>query len=259
MTDYALTISYDGSGFCGWQHQPNGNSIQDAVENAIFRLTGEKVKVVGSGRTDAGVHALGQVASFSLENEMAEKTVVGGLNAYLPKSVRVMSAVKTENGFNARKSAKKKTYMYLMYRGDELPVLYSRALCIGDADVNVMRAEARKLVGTHDFTTFKAAGSGAKTSVRTVYDAHIEDDGFFIKLFITADGFLYNMVRIIAAQLVKAGKTAKLENREKCENGKKVEKVEKTDITELIEKRDRTAAKETAPAYALYLYSVDYS
>ena len=241
MTNYAITISYDGGGFCGWQHQPNGASIQDAVEHAILRLTGEKVKVVGSGRTDAGVHALGQVASFALSSEVAERTIVGGLNAHLPKSIRVLSAEITADDFDARKSAKKKTYMYLMYRGKELPVLYSRALCVGDVDIKAMRAQAKTLIGTHDFTTFKAAGSSAKTSVRTVYDAHIEDDGFFVKLFITANGFLYNMVRIIAAQLVKVGKG------------------EEVDIASLLEKRDRTEAKETAPAHALYLYSVDYS
>ena len=241
MTNYAITISYDGGGFCGWQHQASGDSIQDAIEAAVYSLSGEKVKVVGSGRTDAGVHALGQVASFSLEKELAEKVIVGGLNAHLPRSIRVLSAVKKDESFDARKSAKRKTYMYLMYRGKELPVLANRALCVGDANVEMMRAAAKDIIGTHDFATFKAAGSGAKTSVRTVYDAHIDDDGFFIKFFITANGFLYNMVRIISAQLVKAG------------SGTDV------DIKELIEKKDRTAAKETAPAHALYLYSVEYT
>ncbi|MCH5161017.1 MAG: tRNA pseudouridine(38-40) synthase TruA [Clostridiales bacterium] len=241
MIRYAITISYDGGGFCGWQHQANCDSVQDAVEKAIFLLSGERVKVVGSGRTDAGVHALGQVASFSLEKDLAENVIVGGLNAHLPKSIRILSAKKTEESFDARKSAKKKTYMYLMYRGNALPVLYNRALCVGDVNVEAMRAAAKDIVGTHDFSTFKAAGSGAKTSVRTVYDVRIDDDGKFIKLFITANGFLYNMVRIIAAQLVKIGSGAKV------------------DIKELIEKRDRTAAKETAPAFALYLYSVEYN
>ena len=243
MTNYAIKISYDGGGFCGWQHQPSGGGVQDALEAAIYRLTGEKVKVVGSGRTDAGVHALGQVASFRLNAEVEEKTIVGGLNAHLPKGVRVLSARIADEKFDARKSAEKKTYMYLMYRGKELPVLYNRALCVGDTDVKAMAEAAKAVVGTHDFTTFKAAGSGAKTSVRTVYDAHVEDDGFFIKLFVTANGFLYNMVRIIAAQIVKAGKG----------------EINAAGIETLIEKRDRTAAKETAPACALYLYSVDYS
>ncbi len=235
MSRYRIVLSYDGMGFCGWQHQPSGNSIQDAVEAAALSLFGEKVSVVGSGRTDAGVHAIAQTAHFDLSKEFPIKNIVGGLNAYLPRSIRVTSAAACASTFDARKSAKKKTYMYLMYRGEPLPVLNDRALCVnGNIDVSLMNAAAA-LVGTHDFATFKAAGSGAKTSVRTVYDAHFEEDGPFVKFFITADGFLYNMVRIIVAQLLKGA-----------------------DIAALIDKRDRTAAKETAPGYALYLYGVEY-
>lgn len=237
---YKITLTYDGSEFCGWQSQPNGKSIQDAVEEAVRRLTLETTRVTGSGRTDAGVHAIGQVAHFDVQKDMPEKTVVGGLNAYLPRSVRVAKAEKVADDFDARKSVKKKTYMYLMYRGMPSPLLDKRALCVGDVDVNAMRQAAMLVVGRHDFATFMAAGSGAKTSTRTVFDLRLEDDGTFIKLFITADGFLYNMVRIIAAQLIKAGKG------------------EHVDMGELIEKRDRTAAKETAPPYALYLYEVEY-
>ena len=237
---YKITLSYDGSPFCGWQSQKNGKSIQDAVEAAVEKLTGERPRVTGSGRTDAGVHAIAQVAHFDLSKEVAEKTIVGGLNAYLPPEIRVLSAERVEESFDARKSVKKKTYMYLMYKGVPSPLLANRALCVGDLDAKAMTAASKAIIGTHDFATFMAAGSGAKTSVRTVYDLRIEDDGKFVKLFITADGFLYNMVRIIAAQLIKVGKG------------------ESVNIAELIEKRDRTAAKETAPAYALYLFSVEY-
>lgn len=237
---YKITLSYDGSPFCGWQSQKNGKSIQDAVEAAVEKLTGERPRVTGSGRTDAGVHAIAQVAHFDLSKEVAEKTIVGGLNAYLPPEIRVLSAERVEESFDARKSVKKKTYMYLMYKGVPSPLLANRALCVGDLDAKAMTAASKVIIGTHDFATFMAAGSGAKTSVRTVYDLRIDDDGKFVKLFITADGFLYNMVRIIAAQLIKVGKG------------------ESVNIAELIEKRDRTAAKETAPAYALYLFSVEY-
>lgn len=237
---YAVTLSYDGGGFCGWQSQPSGASVQDAVERAIQSLTGETVRVVGSGRTDAGVHAVGQVAHFDTVKDVPEKTIVSGLNAYLPRTVRVLSAKKTDESFDALRSVKKKTYMYLMYRAPQLPVLDGRALCVGELDVASMERAASELVGTHDFATFMASGGGAKTSTRTVFDAHFTADERFIKFFITADGFLYNMVRIIVAQLVKVGE------------GKA------SGIKETMEKCDRAYAKEIAPACGLYLYNVEY-
>lgn len=238
---YRIKLGYDGTDFCGWQSQPNGNSVQDALEYAIERLFGERTRAVGSGRTDAGVHALAQVAHFDCEKILPFERVVGGLNAYLPRTVRVTDAAAAPSGFDARKSAKQKTYMYLLYRGAQMPVLNDRALCVGnDFDTNAVNAALKAVVGTHDFATFKAAGSGAKTSVRTVFDAHAEDDGRFIKFFITADGFLYNMVRIIAAQVIK------------------VARGENVDFTALIAAKDRTLAKDTAPACALYLYDVVY-
>lgn len=237
---YAIVLSYDGTPFCGWQSQPNGSSIQDAVEAAVKSLTGETVRMTGSGRTDAGVHALGQVAHFDLIKDMPDASIVGGLNAYLPRTVRVLRARHVGDNFDARKSAKRKTYMYLFYTGAAHPVLANRALFTGELDVDAMNAAAANVVGTHDFKSFMAAGSGAKTSVRTVYDAHVERDGRFVKFFITADGFLYNMVRIIASLIVGAG----------CG--------ESEDILALIAARDRTLAKRTAPAHGLYLYGVEY-
>lgn len=238
---YKITLGYDGTRFCGWQSQPNGESVQDALERAVFKLFGESARVVGSGRTDAGAHALRQVAHFDCDKSLPVANVVGGLNAYLPRAVRVIDACVVSDDFDARKSTKKKTYMYLMYRGAQAPVLDDRALFIGnDIDVGAMSKAAQALVGTHDFATFMASGGGAKTSVRTVFDVRFEDDGFFIKFFITANGFLYNMVRIIVAQLVKIGGGANV------------------DINELIQARDRAVAKEVAPAYGLYLYDVEY-
>ena len=239
---YKITLSYDGTDFCGWQHQPSGNSIQDAVELAAEKLFGQRPSVVGSGRTDAGVHAVAQVAHFDVAKVLQPKNVVGGLNAYLPRAVRVTAAEYADDSFDARKSAKQKTYMYLTYvNGNTLPVLYDRALCLErEPDIARMNMCAYQLIGTHDFSTFMAAGSSAKTFTRTVYDAHVERDGRFIVFYITANGFLYNMVRIIVAQLIKAGMGGDV------------------DIPYLLEKRDRSYAKEIAPAHALYLYSVDY-
>ncbi len=238
---YKIVLSYDGTPFCGWQSQPNGQSIQDAVERAAERLFGERTSVVGSGRTDAGVHALGQVAHFDCDKVLPPKNVTGGLNAYLPREIRVSDAQYADSGFDARKSAKRKTYMYLAYVGSELPVLNDRAVCVGrDFDTQAVSAALGSLIGEHDFSTFMAAGGGAKTFTRTVYAARIERDGMFIKFYITANGFLYNMVRIITAQLFKIGSG------------------QKTDLSALMEKRDRAYAKELAPACGLYLHDVEY-
>ncbi len=238
---YKVVLSYDGTPFCGWQRQPNGNSVQEEVENAVFKLFGERAAVVASGRTDAGVHALGQVAHFDCAKELDGKNVVGGLNAYLPRTVRVLSGDKTRADFHARYDTVQKTYMYLMYTGAAIPPLNDRALCLGyEPDVEKMQSAANALLGKHDFSTFAASGGGAKTFTRTVTRARFETDGKFIKFFISADGFLYNMVRIITAQLLKAGRGIDI------------------DMLALIEKRDRSYAKELAPAHGLYLYSAKY-
>ena len=238
---YRITLGYDGTNFCGWQHQPNGNSVQDAVELAAAKLFGEQTRVVGSGRTDAGVHAIAQVAHFDADKILPPKNIIGGLNAYLPREIRVTAAQETRSDFDARKDAHKKTYMYLMYGGDILPVLNDRATHLDfEPNIERMTATAKDFIGRHDFSTFMTTGSSAKTFTRTVFDARLETEGRFIKFYITADGFLYNMVRIITAQLIKAGRG------------------ENIDVPSLIEKRDRKYAPDVAPACGLYLYSVDY-
>ena len=238
---YKITLSYDGTGFCGWQSQPNGMSVQDETERAVFKLFGERAVVTGSGRTDAGVHALGQVAHFDCEKILDGKNVIGGLNAYLPREIRVTDGGQTRPDFHARHDVTEKTYMYLMYAGKQIPPLNDRALCLGfEPNVASMTDAARHLSGTHDFSTFVAAGGGAKTFTRTVKRVELKKDGPFVRFFITADGFLYNMVRIITAQLIKAGRG------------------DAVDMPALIEKRDRTFAKELAPAHGLYLYNVVY-
>lgn len=239
---YKIVVSYNGNGFCGWQSQPSGNSVQQAIENACCRLFCEKkVSVVGSGRTDAGVHALRQTAHFDCQKVLPLKNVVSGLNAYLPPSVRVIKAEYVNVDFDARKSAKQKTYMYLTYVGDDTPVLNDRAMHVKDnIDIDRMNEAAKLICGTRDFASFMATGSSAKTSVRTVYDLHIEREGAFVKLFITANGFLYNMVRIIAALLFKIGEG------------------ENIDVIKVLESRDRRMTAQVAPPQGLYLYDVEY-
>lgn len=237
---YVVTVSYDGTDFCGWQSQPNGNSVQDAMNAAASRLFCADVKCVGCGRTDAGVHALGAAVHFDAQKVLPLKNVVGGLNAYLPSAIRVLSADVADDSFDARKSAKRKTYMYFMYTAPHYPVLDNRALRLDyEPNIDKLNSLTKAIIGKHDFSSFMAAGGSAKTFTRNVFDAHFERDGIFIKFFITADGFLYNMVRIIVAQLLKA------------ERGK-------ADIADILARRDRAFAKELAPACGLYLYSVEY-
>lgn len=245
MTNYLITVSYDGANYCGWQSQPNGVSVQTTIEDAIEKTFGERVRIVGSGRTDAGVHASGQCANFCVEKFIATERVVGALNYYLPQSVRVREARCVPLEFNARKSAKRKTYMYVMYTGSVCPLLEGRALRVEGVNAERMRTAAEELIGRHDFSSFVSSGGSAKTFTRTVFSARIAESksdlaDSLIKFYITADGFLYNMVRIITAKLIEIGRGSG------------------EDMRTILKAKDRLAAKAIAPACGLYLVNVDY-
>lgn len=245
MTNYLITVSYDGAGFCGWQSQPNAASVQSAVEEAVRRVFGERVSIVGSGRTDAGVHAIGQCANFCAEKFISPEKIPAALNFYLPTGIRVRSARVVPDGFNARKSAKRKTYMYLMYTGAVNAVLEGKAVRVEGVNVLRMREAAEELIGRHDFSSFVSSGGSAKTFTRTIFSARVEEEksdfsDSVIKFYVTADGFLYNMVRIITAKLIEIGKGSG-ESMRDCLNAK-----------------NRLAAKGIAPACGLYLLNVDY-
>ena len=239
-----LTLSYDGTDFCGWQRQKNGVSVQQTVEDAVFSLTGEKVSVIASGRTDAGVHAAGQVAHFDTNANIPPEKFYKALNTFLPDAVKATASEKASDGFNACRSAKRKTYEYGLYVSDtESPLKERYATRVyGDIDVGKMQAAARVIVGEHDFKAFSATGSSAKTTVRTVYGISVERNGADIKIRITGNGFLYNMVRVTAGALVKAGRGEL--------DGKDIEKAFVTG--------DRTLLGETLPAKGLCLVSVEY-
>lgn len=241
---FKIVISYIGSAYCGWQRQKNLKTVQGEVEAAIFSLTQETVSLTASGRTDAGVHALGQVAHFDLAKPFVAEKFVTGLNHFLPEDIRVLEACAVPDNFNARKSAKKKTYVYLMYPAEtENALLFNRALRIG-TEVNpaLMHAAAQGFLGTHDFTAFMSSGSEVKTTVRTVTDISVTRQNGFAVLSVTANGFLYNMVRLIVGVLLKAGK----------------EGLTAADVAALIDKKDKNMVHYVAPAYGLYLLSVDY-
>lgn len=239
-----IVLSYDGTDFCGWQRQTNGVSVQQTVEDAVYNLTGEKTTVTASGRTDAGVHAAGQVAHFDTNANVPPEKFYKALNTFLPDSVKVLSSEQVADNFNARKSAKRKTYEYGLYLSDtELPLKERYCTRVyGDIDIEKMRSCAKLIEGEHDFKAFSATGSSVKTTVRTVYGIIIEKSGIDFKIRVTGNGFLYNMVRIIAGALVKIGKGEISEN----------------DIIKALKTGERNLLGETLPAKGLCLIKVEY-
>lgn len=240
-----ITLSYDGEKYCGWQVQNNGISIQGVLQDAIKKLTGEEVKVTGSGRTDAGVHALGQVASFSLENSsIPPQKIYKAINVLLPQDIRVLESGLVRDDFDARKSAKKKTYRYSFYVSEvENPLKERYAVRIDGLDcLEEMLSATKKVVGEHDFACFNASGGGAKTTVRTIYDAHFEKNGDDLFFLVTGNGFLYNMVRTLAGTLLEVGKG----------------RITPCDLENLIKNKDRSACGRTLPAKGLCLMKVQY-
>lgn len=239
-----LTISYDGTTFCGWQKQKNGVSVQGTVEDAIFRLTGERVSVVGSGRTDAGVHALGQVAHFDTAANIPPEKFCKALNILLPCGVKALASEKVSDKFNANRTAKRKTYEYSLYVSDvEQPLKERYATRVyGNIDVKKMQEAANILIGEHDFKAFSATGSSVKTTVRRVYGIDVEKAGEDIKIKVCGNGFLYNMVRIIAGALVKIGKG----------------EIPEENLIKALKTGERDLLAETLPAKGLCLLSVEY-
>lgn len=239
-----LVIEYDGTEYCGWQIQPNGITVQEILQKAVKSLTGEEVTVTGSGRTDAGVHARGQVAHLETSSTIPAERFAPALNCLLPKDVRVISSEGVEDGFHARFCAKKKTYCYKLYCSDTVRPLLDRyaAQVSGELDADAMKRAAKGFVGEWDFRAFMATGSEVKDTVRTVYSAEVTTEGECICFTVCGNGFLYNMVRIMAGTLVGVG-SGRLE--EGC-------------IASALRSGERTELGKTMPARGLTLLSVEY-
>ncbi len=241
---YIMKISFDGSRYSGYQKQVNKDTIQSRLESAMKQVFREDIVVSASGRTDAGVSALSQVCHFDVSTDMETKKIVGYLNSILPSDIRVISIDKTDGDFNARKSAKRKTYMYLFYVGGTIPVYDKFATNIGyNLDIDSMMEACKYIEGTHDFSAFCASNTSVVDKVRTIYDIEISsvDDGLY-KMQITGNGFLYNMVRIIMGTLISVG----------------MGKLSPKDVINVIESRDRAKAGKTMPSKGLYLKKVMY-
>lgn len=239
-----ITVDYIGTAYHGWQRQEGQDTVQEQLERAVYRLTGECVTVHGSGRTDAGVHALAQAAHFELRDTGRNYNFVKGLNHFLPRDIRVLSAVRERDDFHARFSAHKKTYEYLIYEGNTDRAIYlSRAMRVhGRLDIDKMNAAARVLIGEHDFTAFMSTGSEVKDAVRTLYDLSARRENDLIVITACANGFLYNMVRRLASCLIKAG----------------LGDLTADDVAAILESKNSLEIKDITPACGLYLKNVEY-
>ena len=239
-----LTVSYDGTDFCGYQIQPNGRTVEEVLNTAIEKLTGEKVKSIASGRTDSGVHALCQKVHFDTNFSIPPEKFKNALNSLLPPDVKVISSKKVSADFNARYSAKKKTYRYSLYVGDFEEPLYQRykTLINFTPDISLMKKAGALIEGERDFKCFLASGSSVKDTVRTVYSIKVVKKGRFIDIFVTGNGFLYNMVRMIAGALVRVGEG----------------KLSLDELNEILLTGERQNKIVTMPAKGLTLYNVNY-
>src|SRR6185312_2038342 len=249
MRNLKITLAYDGTDFCGWQVQPDAPSVQGTLASAIGRITGEKVLPQGSGRTDAGVHALAQVATFALGSVIPAANLKIALNDVLPASIRVSDCVEVPPEFHARKSAKAKTYGYRMYRGDVCPPFLSRYVWHYPypLDFAAMERAARLVEGEHDFTSFAAVdperGKDENASnLRTVFSSRWLSQGDEFVYEIRGNGFLHHMVRNLVGTFLLLGKKT----------------LAPDEISRILATRERSSAGATSPASGLYLVSVEY-
>jgi tRNA pseudouridine38-40 synthase len=248
MITYRLTLAYDGTDFAGWQWQPNTRTLQNELESALERITGQRPKCIASGRTDAGVHALGQVVSFESATRLTPPALTKALNAELPDDMLVFDVAHAPTGFNAQRDAVRKRYRYLIEDGRTRDLFSRRHLwhIYRRLDVAAMQAAATPLLGRHDFTSYETGGSSRLTTTRTIFDLLVErrqaELTERVVIEVQADGFLYNMVRNIVGTLVEVGKG----------------KQPPTWPAEVLTLRDRNKAGMTAPAQGLFLVGVEY-
>ncbi len=244
MTRIKMIIEYDGSNYHGFQRQNNAHTIQAEIEQQIQRLTGEIVVLTSSGRTDAGVHARGQVIAFNTDSTIPADRWTAALNTFLPADIRVLDSIETSPDFHPQFQALSKRYAYYIYRQKAGEVFYRRyAYCLTEAlDIEAMNEACTYIIGRQNFLAFCARGSTSKTFERTVTRCELSQHGPILRLDVEADGFLYNMVRIITGTLLQVGRA----------------KVSAPKVAGIIQSRDRTQAGPTVPPQGLYLISVRY-
>lgn len=245
-----LTLAYDGHDFAGWQVQPGRATIQGALVSAIEHLTGERTLPQGSGRTDAGVHALAQIATVQIQSPIPVENLRTALNDLLPAAIRVLAAEEVPPEFHARKSARAKTYRYRIYRSEVCPPFLARYVCHHPypLDEGAMTAAAPLVIGEHDFTSFAAVDpernkqDGQPNNVRTIFSSGWNRDGDELIYTVRGSGFLHHMVRNLVGTFLMIGKGS----------------LTQPDMRRILDMRDRSAAAATAPAAGLFLVSVEY-
>jgi pseudouridylate synthase I len=244
MRNIKLTIEYDGTNYAGWQKQKKVITIQQKIEEAIELIINNKVKVIGSSRTDAGVHARGFVANFMTESNINTKSFKDAINSKLPRDIVILGSEEVDMEFHSRYSSIGKRYSYTILNRHEPTALernyvyhYKKQL-----DFQAMEAASSYFIGVHDFSAFKAAGSSVKTTVRNIKSAYLQKNEDKITFYIEGDGFLYNMVRIMTGTLIDVG----------------IHKLKPYEISNIIKSKDRIKAGKTAPASGLCLEVVYY-
>lgn len=241
---YKLCVEYDGTNYFGWQKQKNQVTVQETIEKALSQLLKEKVKILGAGRTDTGVHAVNQYCTFRTEKNLPDSAFVFGLNHLLPEDIRIKRVERVGDDFHVIISAKKKTYIYKILNRFE-PTALERNRCwhiYGELDVNAMNESAKMIIGRKDFKSFRSSICSRVTTERTVYESFWRKEGDYLIYQITADGFLHNMVRILVGTMVDVG----------------MGKISPADFKKILESGDRKKAGKTAPPQGLYLYDVFY-
>ena len=245
VKNFKIIIEYDGSQYCGWQRQHNDPTIQETIEQALMKMTDQKITVIGSGRTDAGVHAFGQVANFKCNTKLTANEFLGGLNSLTPEDIVISACEEVSDEFHARFSATSKIYQYhILNRSNPAAIMRQYAWHIRKTlDLDAMRTALPCFIGSHDFKAFEGAGSPRAHTTRNVDRADLreEKDGYVV-FGIEADGFLRYMVRNIVGTLVEVG----------------LGKITPEDVKHILEIKDRTRAPATAPAHGLFLKRVKY-
>ncbi|MFX0548436.1 tRNA pseudouridine(38-40) synthase TruA [Hathewaya histolytica] len=244
MKNIKLTIEYDGTNYSGWQKQNNSLSVQEVIEKSLEELLLHEVQVVGCSRTDTGVHAKEYILNFKSDTRIPPEKIKYALNTKLPRDIVVLNSEEVSEEFHSRYSSKGKTYLYTILNR-EFPTAIDRNYVYHHKNylnINKMREASEHILGKHDFSAFKNKGSSVKTSIRTVTDLKIEEDNNKIKIYVSADGFLYNMVRIIVGTLILVGES----------------RIEAEDVKDIIDSKDRNKAGKTVPPQGLVLLKTWY-
>ncbi len=244
MRRIRLIVAYDGTNYCGWQKQKNAITIEGILNKAISTLCGEAIEVIGASRTDSGVHAYANVAVFDTNMKMLASKFAFALNTYLPEDIKIQYSDEVSLNWHPRRIKCEKTYVYrILNRQMEIPSerLYSY-FCHYELDIEQMKKACNYFIGTHDFAAMCSVKTSAKSTIRTIYNLEIIENGDMLEIFVRGNGFLYNMVRIIAGTLLKVG----------------LGKIAADEIIDILKLSDRTKSGDTLPANGLFLLNINY-